>query len=162
MFKFGKNVLKLLDNVNVGLLTLNRIKSAGKDFGGIYTDINFDELKSKNKSGPVKYEKVEIIKPIQVDNKIPSVDIKVPAIPEPKVEVQKVETKPTEAIVPEEIKEEPFLIKSDKLKFHGKSSRIPVSSFSRAVNFGMLGVSLLGNTLSQKFIDKVIISHNKG
>jgi hypothetical protein len=52
-------------------------------------------------------------------------------------------------------KDEPFLIKSDKLKFVAKSSRIPVTSFSRAMNMGMLGISLLGNSLSQAFIDKV-------
>lgn len=58
----------------------------------------------------------------------------------------------------EEQKEDPFLIKSDKLKFAGKQTKIPVTAFSRMMNFGMLGASLISNTLTQMAIDRVSFS----
>jgi hypothetical protein len=48
-----------------------------------------------------------------------------------------------------------LLLKSDKVKFNPKQSRIPVSSFSRALNVGMLGASMIGNTMTQVLKDKV-------
>ncbi len=62
----------------------------------------------------------------------------------------------TNEVTEEEKSNEKFLIKSDKVKFNPKESRIPVSSLSRAMNFGMLGASIIGNTMSQVFKDKVI------
>jgi aarF domain-containing kinase len=53
------------------------------------------------------------------------------------------------------IEDDPFLIKSDKIKFVGKHSKIPVSSFARAMNFGLLGISMVGSTFSHMLYDKV-------
>ncbi len=50
---------------------------------------------------------------------------------------------------------ESIIIKSDKVKFVGKQTKLPVSSFSRAVNFGMLGASILTNTIGNVIVDKV-------
>jgi hypothetical protein len=49
MFRFGKNVLKLLDSVNGSLLTVNKILAAKNEFKGIGNSVNIDEiLKSSN------------------------------------------------------------------------------------------------------------------
>lgn len=55
---------------------------------------------------------------------------------------------------------QPILIKSDKIKFVGKQTKLPVSSFSRALNFGVLGASILTNTLGNVLIDKVFFLFN--
>lgn len=50
---------------------------------------------------------------------------------------------------------EPIIIRSDKIKFVGKQTKLPVSSFSRALNFGMLGASIITNTIGNVIVDKV-------
>jgi len=52
---------------------------------------------------------------------------------------------------------EPIIIRSDKIKFVGKQTKLPVSSFSRALNFGMLGASILTNTIGNVIVDKVFM-----
>jgi aarF domain-containing kinase len=61
----------------------------------------------------------------------------------------------------EENSNESFLIKTDKTKFIGKPSKIPTSSFSRALNFGFLGASLLTNSFTQMMKDKVSLKEEK-
>jgi hypothetical protein len=179
MLRF-KNVLKLLDSVNGSLLTINKITSSRNEFQGIYGNFELDGkmkkvMKGENEKngnvkdsdtkiksdilGSIELEKDKELRKNNITNTVESgKDVSQGdtttnlAIDMPLEDKEKQLNKESET---ETIKDEPFLIKSDKLKFHGKSSRIPVTSFSRAMNMGMLGISLLGNTLSQAFIDKV-------
>jgi hypothetical protein len=46
-------------------------------------------------------------------------------------------------------------MKSDKLKFDGKETKLPVSPFSRAMNVGYLGASIVTSSIGNVLLDKV-------
>lgn len=48
---------------------------------------------------------------------------------------------------------DPFILKSDKVKFSAKESSVPSSSFSRAARFGLLGVQMFGSAFTEKMLD---------
>jgi hypothetical protein len=244
MFRL-KNVLKIIDSVNISLLTINKVAGAGKEFKGIYSNIDVNELiggsKNNNESSVKIKENIsnnEMVnnstnKFVKTQESVQNNNIKIDLKDKTQEEIdrrKKDNNKVNEKEINleknvisinihdsknnlevtsqnntienqsankgtlkndfventkylninindiaanelaikknnekdhnnnadnEERRDEPFLIKSDKLKFTGKQSRIPVSSFSRAMNFGFMGVSMLGNTLTQAIIDKV-------
>lgn len=53
---------------------------------------------------------------------------------------------------------EPAFFKSDKLKFVGKQTKLPVSPMSRAFNFGFLGASIISNSIGNVIYDKVYLN----
>jgi aarF domain-containing kinase len=264
-FKFGKNFLKLIDTVNTGLLTANRIINSQNSFGGVGNSNVFvediirkskearekkvekNELKSetnisdkgkdneiniKSEDKEIKIKKIEIVdkklnKNLKEDTNISqsqeikfekpniiveelkvttdktdifnknnfftkdeniNVNINNPEINKQEnnsfekdslnkksdnITISKIHTikeepilnssKTTQTINPQtdssnqSKEEESYLIKSDKV-FIGKASKIPTTSFSRAMNFGLLGASLLTNSLSMMVKDKVTLN----
>jgi hypothetical protein len=209
-FRFGKNLLKLLDNAHSGLLTLNKLLISSNNFQGVCTNILIDEMRRKDKKENIKKgikieEKIKTSSPHEEIKKEEVIELKkssttkiTPEETTVKINIktpekEKIFSINTESIKPisnnenqsieTEFKEkenlikqtsnilnntntisinnddkstvDPFLIRSDKLHFTGKPSKIPVSSFSRALNFGFLGISMIGSGITNMVIDKV-------
>ncbi len=203
-----KSLLKLMDGVNTGLLTINRIFTSGYYCGGINntslfvdglqgsegkkifksnknyhfehqseskisTDLKntkdshinntseekFENLENSNKTfskGENKLNDTENFK--EKENYANQKDHK--KLSEDTINISlKNEISMTNEIV--ENSNESFLIKTDKTKFIGKPSKIPTTSFSRALNFGILGASLLTNSFTLMMKDKVSFKEEK-
>jgi aarF domain-containing kinase len=161
-FKIGKNILKVVDNFNIGVLTINRILTSNNSFNGIEnTNIFIEEI---IKSCKTKNEKLK-------QNSNDETKIQTNITPQNEHVVKENENIPKQEIIykkdlkkasdinSNEIKpqkeDDSFLIKTDRLKFVGKASKIPTSSISRAINFGFLGASLFTNSLSMMVMDKI-------
>ncbi len=169
-FKFAKSLIKVFDNFQSGILTINKVLASSNNYRGVHSNILIEKLDKKTKESQYKDKETRIVK--DNSNKEKTIQ-KETEKSETKIE-NLVEEKRTAEDIKEEFPkindedkpitktEDSFLIKSDKLTFVGKQSRIPVSPMSRALNFGVLGVTMIGSGLTNMVIDKVIYLLNLG
>lgn len=164
-FKFAKSIIKTLDHFQSGFLTINKIFSSRSSFGGIHTNILIGENKYRNSKNESKENlnlhstDTEIIKDKNKSNNITPNDRSDQNLSYSKKEdTTKIDIPKVNGEDKLDVKNgESFLIKTDKLNFVGKHSRIPVSPMSRAFNFGILGVAMIGSGITNMMIDKVFI-----
>lgn len=183
--KFGKAFIKALDNLQSGFLTINKILVSSNNFKGVHSNILIDEYLQKAKTNNetridnkinkhqmtsdcnqkqkdfVKTESIHTTKPLKkIIEPTPKINIindlkleKVQEVEEANMEFPQINNEQRHNT--NEKSDDSFLIKSDKLNFVGKQSRIPVTPMSRALNFGVLGVTMIGSGLTSMVIDKV-------